>query len=34
VRMVKDARLLPRPFSVAFHTDSPVLVASLSSHPA
>jgi len=28
VRMVKDARLLPRPFAVAFHADSP------SSHPA
>ena len=34
VRMVKDARLLPRPFAVAFHADSPALVASPSSHPA
>jgi hypothetical protein len=34
VRMVKEMRLLPRPFAVAFHADSPTLVASLSSHPA
>ena len=34
VRMVKDARLLPRPFAVAFHADSPALVASPSSYPA
>ena len=34
VRMVNDARRLPRPFAVAFHADSPALVASLSSHPA
>jgi len=34
VRMVNDTRRLPRPFAVAFHADSPALVASLSSHPA
>ena len=34
VRMVNDTRLLPRPFAVAFHADSPALVASPSSHPA
>ena len=34
VRMVNDTRRLPRPFSVAFHADSPALVASPSSHPA
>jgi hypothetical protein len=34
VRMVNATRLLPRPFAVAFHADSPTLVASLSSHPA
>jgi hypothetical protein len=27
VRMVEDKRLLPRPFAVAFHADSPALVA-------
>ncbi len=34
VRMVNDTRRLPRPFAVAFHADSPALVASPSSHPA
>ena len=34
VRMVNDTRRLPRPFAVAFHADSPALVASLWSHPA
>jgi len=34
VRMVNATRLLPRPFAVAFHADSPVLVTGLSSHPA
>ena len=34
VRMVNETRRLPRPFAVAFHADSPALVASLSSHPA
>jgi len=34
VRMVNATRLLPRPFAVAFHADSPALVASPSSHPA
>jgi len=34
VRMVNDTRLLPRPFAVAFHADSPALVASPPSHPA
>lgn len=34
VRMVNDTRRLPRPFAVAFHADSPALVASLSSDPA
>ena len=34
VRMVNDKRRLPRPFAVAFHADSPALVASLSSHSA
>jgi len=33
-RMVNDTRRLPRPFAVAFHADSPALVASPSSHPA
>ena len=34
VRMVNDTRRLPRPFSVAFHADSPALVATPSNHPA
>lgn len=34
VRMVNDTRRLPRPFAIAFHADSPALVASLSTRSA